>query len=263
MFTKYFVTLAFATLAVADSLSLYLGPNCNGADEGGYNPIPLGECIAFGQSQSYIIEEDAGVTYNLYSGEGCSQYVGQTSFSGCMPVGEATHVVNEGKQKRAPTIRGRRPMAARSPPSDISRRGVKVQKRVVGDSYQCPNTNGAYFFVVQQSSATTEEIDASAEVQIEGTFASAFNQVYNANNGGTEVNSETAGPQGEDIRVQLTVTEGVIHNIHPNDADPLITALNDFRDQQRFPVEFTVGLYTGVIGHPDAGLIGNFRWFYD
>ncbi|KAF8913312.1 hypothetical protein CPB85DRAFT_1506316 [Mucidula mucida] len=139
-----------------------------------------------------------------------------------------------------------------------------ILKRVEGDTYQGPNTNGAYFFVVQQTSAVHGEDGATSfdeEQQSESDWTAAFNRVYNANNGGTTVNSESAGSQGEYLHAQLTVTEGVIHDIHPEDADPLITALNDFRDQQNNPFTFVVGVYTGVVGHPDAGLIGDFRWF--
>lgn len=147
-----------------------------------------------------------------------------------------------------------------------SRRGVPIIKRVQGDTYQCPNTNGAYFFVATQLSAVNGDQGATTldeEHQIESDFTTAFNRVYNANNGGTEVDSESAGNQGEHIHAVLTMTEGVVHDIHPDDADPLITALNDFRDHQNNPLGFTVSIYTGVVGHPDAGPIGTFRWFME
>ncbi|KAF8913305.1 hypothetical protein CPB85DRAFT_571739 [Mucidula mucida] len=268
MLTKSFIALGLlAGRAVGDAIHLYLGANCNGEQLGTTSPLLPGTCIDFGQAQSYILEEDDGITYNLYSGDGCSQYVGQTSFSGCMGVGpDATHIVNEGKQAKRSflprTIPGRGVPPKASP--YMSRRGVPILKRVEGDTYQCPNTSGAYFFVVQQTSAVHGEDGATSfdeEQQIESDWTAAFNRVYNANNGGTTVNSESAGSQGEYLHAQLTVTEGVIHDIHPEDADPLITALNDFRDQQNNPFTFVVGVYTGVVGHPDAGLIGNFRWF--
>jgi hypothetical protein len=94
-------------LAAADSLSLYLGTACNGADEGFTEPLPLGTCIEFNQAQSFILEKDDGNVYNLYGGGGCAQFVGEVALSGtCQAVGDtATGVINIGPQSSKRWIR--------------------------------------------------------------------------------------------------------------------------------------------------------------
>jgi hypothetical protein len=108
MFSQLLIlTGVFSRLAAADSLSLWLGTACNGADEGFTEPLPLGTCIEFDQAQSFILEKDDGNVYNLYSGGGCAQFVGEVALSGtCQAVGDsATGVINIGPQSSKRWIR--------------------------------------------------------------------------------------------------------------------------------------------------------------
>ncbi|KAH9927197.1 uncharacterized protein BXZ73DRAFT_78638 [Epithele typhae] len=261
MFTKSIIlAVALAQLAAADTLLLWLGNKCTGADEGYTSPLPLGSCIEFGQAQSYILDKDDGNTYNLYSGGGCNQYVGQVALSGtCLDVGnEATGIINIGPQSKKRWIRGanaigeleaREPAPAPAASTNVKRspNGVVIQKRVEGDTYQCPNVpSGAdYFFVVQQESATHTETFGSEDNTIRNDFDSSFNSAYQ-------------NPSGQTLT--LTMQQGVIQDIQSQDIDSLVSSLEDFRGGQSSPLRFVIGLYTGQINHPNAGLIGVFDW---
>ncbi|KAJ7262126.1 hypothetical protein C8J57DRAFT_1513904 [Mycena rebaudengoi] len=222
------LTGVLSRLAAADNLSLWLGPGRHGADEGYTEPLPLGTCIEFNQAQSFILNKDDGNVYNLYGGGECSH--------GANPLAERT--------ARA-SVDGW--------PIELSKRAV-VQKRVVGDTYQCPNvpSGAAYFFVVQSSSSAHAETFSDEDTHIRNDFDSAFHAAY----------TPLGGIDIEDVQVTLTMQQGVIQDIQDQDIDSLMRSLNDFRaGQSRLsPVNFLVSLYTGVIGHRDAGIIATWRW---
>ncbi|KAJ7500932.1 hypothetical protein B0H11DRAFT_1908784 [Mycena galericulata] len=146
----------------------------------------------------------------------------------------------------------------------LSPNGVPIQKRLEGDTYQCPNvpSGAAYFFVVQSSSATDEETDPDEDSTIRNDFDSAFQSVYQNPSGQTTVSSYTPLSAGniEDVQVTLTMQEGVIQDIQGQDIDYLMTSLNDFRGAQSSPINFLVSLYTGIVGHPGAGIIATWHW---
>ncbi|KAJ7198105.1 hypothetical protein GGX14DRAFT_402126 [Mycena pura] len=123
MFSQLLLTSVLSRLAVADNLSLWLGPACTGADEGYTDPLPLGKCIEFNQAQSFILKKDDGNVYNLYSGGGCAQYVGQVSLGGtCQDIGDtATAIMNIGPQD------GKRWIRPIVPTRENSLRGPKFE----------------------------------------------------------------------------------------------------------------------------------------
>lgn len=101
MFSKLLVLSAItAQLVAADRISMWLSDMCTNANQGTREPLPLGECIEFGQAQSYILTKDEGNVYNLYGGGGCGQYEGQVSLGGiCQAVGDGiTGIMNIGRQ---------------------------------------------------------------------------------------------------------------------------------------------------------------------
>ncbi|KAJ7500906.1 hypothetical protein B0H11DRAFT_2225288 [Mycena galericulata] len=266
-------------LAAADSLSLWLGTACNGADEGFIEPLPLGTCIKFDQAQSFILEKNDGNMYNLYSGDGCAQFVGEVALSGtCQAVGDsATAVMNIGPQSSKRWIRGATAPGERvarvafdgssaelNQRTVLSPNGVQIQKRLEGDTYQCPNvpSGAAYFFVVQSESATDEETNPDEDTIVRNDFDSAFQAAYQNPSGQTTVSSFTPLDAGniQDVQVTLTMQEGVIQDIQGQDIDSLMSSLNDFRGGQSSPINLLVSLYTGIVGHPDAGIIATWHW---
>ncbi|KAJ3534357.1 hypothetical protein NMY22_g6962 [Coprinellus aureogranulatus] len=270
MLSQLLVLTAITTqLVAADGIHMWLSDMCTNANMGSVSPMPLGSCIEFGQAQSYILEKDAGVTYNLYGGGGCSQYVGQVSVGGiCSAVGDrATGIMNIGRQDRKRWIRGANNLlgkrAARSGLRSRNATAIEFVKRVEGDAYQCPNipSGAEYFFVVQSSSAAHEETFADEERAIRNDFVGAFNAAYQNPSGQTRVSSFTPLGGGiPDVQMTLDMNQGVIQDIHPIDVENLTNALFDFRDAQGDPVNFLVSIYTGRIDHPDAGPIGEFRF---
>ncbi|KAJ7926759.1 hypothetical protein B0H13DRAFT_1862004 [Mycena leptocephala] len=272
------LTGVLSRLAAADNLSLWLGTACTGADEGYTEPLPLGTCIEFNQAQSFILNKDDGNVYNLYGGGGCAQYVGQVSLGGtCQDIGDtATAIMNIGPQDSKRWIRGANALAERTARASVdgssvelnkrtfvSPNGVTIQKRVEGDTYQCPNVpSGAdYFFVVQSSSATDTETFGDEDTHIRNDFDSAFHAAYQNPSGQTTVSSFTPlGGDINDVQVTLTMQQGVIQDIQDQDIDSLMSSLNDFRGGQSSPINFLVSLYTGIVGHPDAGIIATWRW---
>ncbi|KAJ7262120.1 hypothetical protein C8J57DRAFT_1513901 [Mycena rebaudengoi] len=273
------LTGVLSRLAAADNLSLWLGPGCHGADEGYTEPLPLKTCIEFNQVQSFILNKDDGNVYNLYGGGGCLQYVGQVSLGGtCQDVGDtATAIMNIGPKDGKRWIRGANPLAERTArasvdgwPIELSKRAVvspndvTIQKRVEGDTYQCPNvpSGAAYFFAVQSSSAAHTETFADENTLIRNNFDRDFHAVYQNPSGQTTVSSYTplGGIDIDDVQVTLTMQQGVVQDIQDQDIDSLMSSLNYFRSRQSNPVNFLVSLYTGVIGHPHAGIIATWRW---
>ncbi|KAF8207464.1 hypothetical protein K438DRAFT_1962387 [Mycena galopus ATCC 62051] len=231
------LTGVFSRLAAADNLSLWLGTACTGADEG-YTDL---------------------------------------SRSGPAADARTTAIMNFGPQDSKRWIRGANALAepaagasvdgSSAQPSKravVSRNGVTIHKRVEGDTYQCPNvpSGAAYFFVVQSSSATdTETFGGDEDTQIRNDFDAAFNAEYQNPSGQTSVSSYTPlGGDIDDVQVTLTMQQGVIQDIPVQDIDSLMSSLNDFRGAQSSPINFLVSLYTGVIGHPDAGLIAAWNW---
>ena len=146
----------------------------------------------------------------------------------------------------------------------LSPKGVPILKRVEGATYQCPNvpSGAAYFFVVQSESATDEETNADEDTIIENDFNSQFQAAYQNPSGQTTVSSFTPLDAGaiQDVQVTLTMQEGIIQDIQGQDIDSLMSSLNDFRGGQSSPINFLVSLYSGIIGHPDAGIIATWRW---
>ncbi|KAF6746963.1 hypothetical protein DFP72DRAFT_1075780 [Ephemerocybe angulata] len=264
MFTQLFVLAAISVqLASADRLSTWLSDMCTNANQGNTEPLPLGECIEFGQAQSYILNKDDGKTYNLFTGGGCHQYVGQVSLSGtCLATGDATGIMNIGHQDAKRWIRGANPLGKRTKRRSSLRstnNARTLERRVEGDTYQCPNVpSGAdYFFVVQTSSAAHEETFPDEDRIIRNDFVGAFNTAYQNPSGQTQVTSFSPEP---DVQMTLTMNQGVIQDIHPVDIENLTNNLFQFRNRETNPVNFIVGLYTGRIDHPDAGLIAEFHW---
>lgn len=252
------IMLLAASSVVADELHLYLGEGCRNSNLGTYKPVERGLCIEFDQAQSYILEKDEGVTYNLYSGGGCSQYEGQVSVSGtCLGVGtDTTGIINIGKQdKRA--IRG----ATRDTlPKTIFR------KQVDGDAWQCPNipSNTPYYFVVQSSSAVYEEIAQRDEEIMARNFMADYNAAYQNPSGQTQVS--TYNPYDSenisDPQITLEMTNGVIQDFQDQDMEALMTDLFRFRDLQRSPVRFVVQIFSGRLDLPDipGGVMGTFEF---
>ncbi|KAJ6484310.1 hypothetical protein DFH09DRAFT_1459944 [Mycena vulgaris] len=259
------LTGVFSRLAAADSLSLYLGTACNGADEGFTSPLPLGTCIEFNQAQSFILNTDDGNVCNLYGDGGCAQFVGEVALKA---VGDtATALMNIGPQSSKRWIRGATAPAERvaraafdgssvelSQRTVLSPNGVSIQKRVEGATYRCPNvpSGAAYFFVVQSESTTDEKTNQDEDTTIP----------YQNPSGQTTVSSFTPldARAIRDVQVTLTMQQGVIQDIQGQDIDTLMSSLNDFRDGQSGPINFLVSLYTCIIGHADAGIIANWQW---
>jgi hypothetical protein len=128
----------------------------------------------------------------------------------------------------------------------LSPNGVPIQKRVEGDTYQCPNVpSGAdYFLVVQSSSATDTETFGDEDNLIRNGFDSAFHAAYQNPSGQTTVSSYTPLGGGVDtVQVTLTMQQGVIQDIQDQDIDSLMSSLNDFRGSQSSPINFLVSLY--------------------
>ncbi|KAF6751829.1 hypothetical protein DFP72DRAFT_850344 [Ephemerocybe angulata] len=263
MFSKLLlITGLTAHLAAADRLSTWLSDMCTNANMGTTDPLPLGRCIEFGQAQSYILKKDPGNVYNLFQGGGCSQYVGQVSLSGrCLAVGDrATGIMNIGPQDAKRQIRGANTLGRRE---KRKRNEPALEKRVEGDTYQCPNIpSGAdYFFVVQRSSAVHGDTFADEDSHVRNDFVSAFNAAYQNPSGQNQVSSYTPlGGEVEDVQMTLTMNQGVIHDISPVDIENLTNSLFDFRDRQGDPLNFLVSVYTGRVDHPGAGPIAEFHW---
>jgi len=225
------------------------------------------------------LDKDDGNVYNLYGGGGCAQFVGEVALSGtCQAVGDtATGIINIGPQSSKRWIRGANAPAERvsratvdgssvelSQRTVLSPNGVPIQKRVEGDTYQCPNvpSGAAYFFLVQSESATDEETNADEDTIIRNDFDAAFEAAYQNPSGQTTVSSFTPLDAGaiQDVQVTLTMQQGVIQDIQDQDIDSLMSSLNDFRGGQSSPINFLISLYTGIIGHPDAGIIATWQW---
>ncbi|KAJ7159029.1 hypothetical protein C8R43DRAFT_1234135 [Mycena crocata] len=267
MFTQLLVLSGIAArLAAADSISAWLSDMCTNALQFKTSPLPLGECIEFGQAQSYILDKDDGNVYNLYGGGGCAQYVGQVSFAqGCLKVGpEATAIMNIGPQDSKRWIRGANAIGERVARSPRPKNGTSLIPRVEGDTFQCPNipSGTPYFFVVQSSSATHADTFADEETHIRNDFVAAFNAAYQNPSGQTQVTSFTplGGTDIEDVQMTLDMDQGVIQDIQVQDIENLTNGLFAFRDAQADPVNFLVSIYTGFPDHPDAGLIGQLHW---
>ncbi|KAF6750044.1 hypothetical protein DFP72DRAFT_1072658 [Ephemerocybe angulata] len=237
---------------------------CTNAQQGTTSPLPLGSCIEFGQAQSYILDKDEGSVYNLYSGGGCAQYVGQVSLSGvCLAVGDdATGIMNIGPQDKRRWIRGTSPFGKRTARAQRARNETALGRRVEGDTYVCPIPSGAeYFFVLQTSSATHQDTFADEDALIRNDFLSAFNAAYQNPSGQTQVSAITPlGGDIEDVQMTLNMNQGVIQDIQVQDIENLTNGLFDFRDQQADPINFLVSIYTGRPDHPDAGPIAEFHW---
>ncbi|KAF6742456.1 hypothetical protein DFP72DRAFT_1081923 [Ephemerocybe angulata] len=227
MFSKLLlITGVAAQLVAADRISTWLSDMCTNANMGTTDPLPIGTCIEFGQAQSYILTKDPGNLYNLYSGGGCAHYVGQVSLSSrCLAVGDdATAIMNIGPQNGRRWIRGANPLGKNEP---------ALEKRVEGDTYQCPNIPSAadYFFVVQRSSAVHGDTFADEDSHIRNDFLSAFNAAYQNPSGQNRVSSYTPlGGGVEDVQMTLSMNQGVIHDISPVDIENLTNSLFDFRD---------------------------------
>ncbi|KAJ7198112.1 hypothetical protein GGX14DRAFT_402136 [Mycena pura] len=266
MFSQLLLTSVLFRLAVADNLSLWLGPACTGADEGYTDPLPLGKCIEFNQAQSFILKKDDGNVYNLYGGGGCAEYVGQVSLGGtCQDIGDtATAIMNIGPQDGKRWIRGANAPGERAARASIDGSSVELSKRVEGDTYQCPNVpSGAdYFFAVQlSSSATRAATFPDEDTHIRNDFDSAFHAAYQNASRPATVSSYTP-LEGDipDVQVTLTMQQGVIQDIQDQDIDSLMSSLNQFRGAQSSPLNFLISLYTGKVGHPDAGIIATWHW---
>jgi hypothetical protein len=253
-----FVIALTAFHAAADRLSLYLGDHCNNANQGNYEPVELGSCIEFNQAQSYILEKDDGVTYNLYSGGACAQYEGQVTLSGeCLAKGDdITGIINIGNQGRR-MIRG----ATRDTPSKATPSNGTVTILTDGDTYQCPNipSGAAYFLLVQSSSATEEEVPSGDEQTMQNDFLAGFNAAYQNPSGQTQVSTFTPydGDNFDDVQITLDMQQGVITEFQPQDMAAIVADMFTFRDQQAFPVNFLVSIYTGIPNNPDSGLIAS------
>ncbi|OAL06696.1 hypothetical protein IQ06DRAFT_2735 [Phaeosphaeriaceae sp. SRC1lsM3a] len=247
--------LLAASSVVADELHLYLGEGCRNAQLGTYAPVEEGLCIKFDQAQSYILEKDDGVTYNLYSGGGCGQYEGQVSLSGkCLGVGtDITGLINIGKQDRR-MIRG---ATRESIPKAV------VTKRVDGDTMQCSSLT-PYYFVVQSSAAVHEEIPSGDERTMQNNFMADFNAAYQNPSGQTEVSTYNPYDSDniEDPQITLDMVSGVIQDFQPQDMEDITRDLFTFRDQQRSPVNFIVQIFSGRLDLPDipGGLLATFNF---
>ncbi|KAH7401931.1 hypothetical protein DE146DRAFT_754538 [Phaeosphaeria sp. MPI-PUGE-AT-0046c] len=256
MHSLYLVLLA-ASSVVADELHLYLGEGCRNANLGTHAPVERGSCIEFGQAESYILEKDEGVTYNLYSGGGCSQYEGQVSVSGtCLGVGsDITGLINIGKQDRR-MIRG-------ATLKTVSKAIMK--KQVDGDAWQCPSSGTPYYFVAQSSSAVYEEIPGGDEQTMARNFMSEFTAAYQNPSGQTEVSNWTVynGLNIEDPLITLDMTNGVIQDFQDRDMEGLVTDFFTFRDMQRSPANFVVQIFSGRLDLPDVpgGLLATFTFW--
>jgi hypothetical protein len=253
MRSSSFAGLAFAiTRASADQLNLYRSEGCRNAGLGVYSPVELGNCIPFDQARSYILQKNDGDVYNLYSGGGCGQYEGQVILSGsCLGVGDdVTGIMNIGKQD---------PRMIRGATREIRSKDIVI--RDDGDAYQCPNVpSGAqYFFVVESSSATTEELFPEDEARMRDDFVSAFSGAYQNPSGQTEVSSFTAydGDNIDDVTMVLDMTSGVIQDFQDQDMASLTRDLFYFRNQQRSPINFIVSVYSGRIGNV-GGILATF-----
>lgn len=138
-----------------------------------------------------------------------------------------------------------------------------LQKRVDGDTYVCPNA--PYFFVVESSTATQEDIGNRNETIMRNDFMSSWNAEYQNRPGQTEVSSFTPydGENIEDVTIALEMDQGTISYISPPEMESLTEDLFVFRNQQRWPIGFVVGIYTGLPDRPGAGLNGHSRFLGD
>ncbi|KAK4498635.1 hypothetical protein PRZ48_009145 [Zasmidium cellare] len=267
MISSVILTAMAASIVSADKLSLYLGGNCNNAILDSVSPLDPGSCIEIGQGQSYVLTKDDDIVYNIYSGGRCSQYEGQITLSGgCSPGGEGiTGLMCIGAQsaKRSTNIDESKRAASEKRKAKLQRARIDVEKRVDGDTYQCPNIpSGAdYFFVVTTSSAVEEQVGGGDEQTMENDFMAQFNAAYQNPSGQTSVSSYTpyTGDDIDDVTISLNMEQGVIQDIQPQDMESLTDSLMTFRDQQRAPINFLVSLYTGRVDNV-GGLIANFRW---
>lgn len=240
--------------AAADRLSLYLSQHCTNANLGVTSPLPLGSCIEFGQAQSYILTKDTNDVYNLYSGGGCGNYEGQVSLSKtCLQVGDGiTGLMNIGPQSSKLRIRG----------STLPMELQAMEKRVDGDTYQCPNTRAPYFFVVQSSSAVHEELpDLATQSRVRNDFLTQFNNAYQTHSSQDEIRSFTryGGEYIHDVYLTLDMEQGVASDFRPQDMIGLTDSLLYFRDLQRSPIRFMVSIYSGYVNGAH-GLLGDFRF---
>jgi hypothetical protein len=145
----------------------------------------------------------------------------------------------------------------------LSPKGVPIQKRLEGDTYQIQGPSGApYFLVVTGQSATTEETNAAEDTLVENGFMSAFDAAYQNPSGQTSVTAvvQVDDPPIQSVVASINMDNGVIQEIQPQDMEEIMGALNDFRGGVGAPILFAVALYTGIIGVAGAGLIANLVW---
>lgn len=140
---------------------------------------------------------------------------------------------------------------------------MKMEKRVDGDTYQCPNVplGADYFFAVSHSGAKDETVGKRDETIIRNDFVSVYDAAKQNPSGQTTLSSFTPyhGESTHDMGMTLGMEQGVIQDFHPIDMESLTADLMTFRDQQRSPIHFLVPIYSGRVNNV-GGLVATFRW---